>query len=199
MGKKKEGAGEGAAAAATSTKADARAKELGISAKKNGEFNKWFQELTIRAELIDYYDVSGCYILRPWSYRVWEEVQAWLNERIRASGVQNAYFPLLIPKGALEREKDHVEGFAPEVAWVTKCGGSEIAEPVAIRPTSETVMYPAYAKWIQSYRDLPLRLNPWCNIIRWEFKHAVPFIRSREFLWQEGHSAFSTKQEAEKE
>ena len=106
---------------------------------------------------------------------------------------------MFISSSALQREKDHVEGFAPEVAWVTKSGSSDLPEPIAVRPTSETVMYPAYARWIQSHRDMPLRLNQWCNVVRWEFKHPQPFLRSREFLWQEGHSAFNTKTEADVE
>lgn len=123
----------------------------------------------------------------------------YFEREITELGVEPAYFPMFVSHRALEREKDHVEGFAPEVAWVTKAGSSDLAEPIAIRPTSETVMYPAYAKWIQSYRDLPLRLNQWCNVVRWEFKHPQPFLRTREFLWQEGHTAFATKQEADKE
>jgi prolyl-tRNA synthetase len=111
--------------------------------------------------------------------------------------VEGAYFPLFVSKQALEREKEHVEGFSPEVAWVTKSGQSELAEPIAIRPTSETIIYPAFAKWIQSYRDLPMKINQWCNVIRWEFKHPQPFIRSREFLWQEGHTVHATKAEAD--
>jgi prolyl-tRNA synthetase len=144
-------------------------------------------------------------------------VQEFFDAAIKKSGVQNAYFPLLVSKAALMKEKDHIavslhqrgdmwralsarlQGFAPEVAWVTKSGDSDLAEPVAIRPTSETIMYPCYAKWIRSHRDLPLRLNQWCNVVRWEFKHPVPFLRTREFLWQEGHSAFATLAEAEKE
>ncbi len=121
--------------------------------------------------MLDYYDVSGCYILRPWAYGIWQQVQRHFDDLIQESGVQNCYFPMFVSGKALEREKDHVEGFAPEVAWVTRAGQSDLAEPIAIRPTSETVMYPAYARWIQSHRDLPLRLNQWCNVVRWEFKH----------------------------
>lgn len=122
-----------------------------------------------------------------------------MTERFDKSGVEEAYFPLFISSSALQREKDHVEGFAPEVAWVTRSGGTDLPEPIAVRPTSETVMYPAYARWIQSHRDMPLRLNQWCNVVRWEFKHPQPFLRSREFLWQEGHSVFNTKTEADVE
>lgn len=122
-----------------------------------------------------------------------------MTEKFDESGVDEAYFPLFISSQALQREKDHVEGFAPEVAWVTKSGQSDLPEPIAVRPTSETVMYPAYARWIQSHRDMPLRMNQWCNVVRWEFKHPQPFLRSREFLWQEGHSVFNTKTEADVE
>lgn len=151
------------------------------------------------SEMIDYYDISGCYILRPWAYSIWEQIQGFFDRHIKELGVQNAYFPLFVAKSALEAEKDHVEGFAPEVAWVTRSGDSELAEPIAIRPTSETIMYPAYSKWIRSHRDLPLRLNQWTNVVRWEFKHPTPFLRTREFLWQEGHSAFAKKEDADKE
>jgi prolyl-tRNA synthetase len=149
--------------------------------------------------MIEYYDISGCYILRPWSFAIWEGIQGFFDKEIKALGVQNAYFPLFVAKSALEAEKEHVEGFSPEVAWVTRSGQSELPEPIAIRPTSETIMYPAYAKWIRSHRDLPLRLNQWTNVVRWEFKHPTPFLRTREFLWQEGHSAFATRAEADVE
>jgi len=149
--------------------------------------------------MISYYDISGCYILRPWSYAIWDEIKEWFDKEIKAMGVQNAYFPLFITEDALMTEKDHVEGFAPEVAWVTKNGQSELDRPIAIRPTSETVMYPHYANWIRSHRDLPLRLNQWTNVVRWEFSNPTPFIRSREFLWQEGHTAFADKASADAE
>lgn len=171
----------------------------GITVPKSSSFAGWYSQVIIKAELIDYYDISGCYIFRPWSYQIWEQIQDQFNSRIKGMGVRNAYFPLLVSKRALEAEEDHLEGFSAEVAWVTKSGQSALAEPVALRPTSETIMYPAYSKWIKSHRDLPLRLNQWSNIVRWEFKHPVPFIRSREFLWQEGHSAFATKEEADVE
>jgi prolyl-tRNA synthetase len=132
--------------------------------------------------------MTGCYVLRPWSYAIWEFIQSWFDTRIKAMGVKNSYFPLFISQRALQTEKNHVEGFAPEVAWVTKSGESDLKEPIAVRPTSETVMYQLYSKWIRSHRDLPLKLNQWNNVVRWEFKKATPFIRSREFLWQEGHT-----------
>lgn len=111
-------------------------------------------------------------------------------------GVQNCYFPMFVSEASLNKEKSHIEGFSPEVAWVTKSGKSDLAEPIAIRPTSETIMYPSFAKWIQSHRDLPMKLNQWTNVVRWEFKHPTPFIRTREFLWQEGHTAHATREEA---
>jgi len=146
--------------------------------------------------MIEYYDISGCYILRPWSYGIWENIQHFFDNHIKKLGVQNAYFPLFISQRALIREASHIEGFAPEVAWVVKAGQSNLNEPIAVRPTSETAMYPAYAKWIRSHRDLPLKLNQWNNVVRWEFKNPTPFLRSREFLWQEGHTAFATLEEA---
>jgi len=149
--------------------------------------------------MIDYYDISGCYIFRPWSYRIWELIQQYMDSEFKKLGVQNCYFPIFVTKKALEQEKGHIKGFAPEVAWVTRAGSSELEEPIAVRPTSETVMYPHYAKWIRSHKDLPLKMNQWCNVVRWEFKNPTPFIRGREFLWQEGHTAFSNYEEAAKE
>lgn len=175
------------------------AKLIGITVDKSLDFSGWYQQVLTKGEMLDYYDVSGCYILRPPSYSIWENIQRWFDEKIKGLGVQNAYFPMFVSSRVLEREKDHVEGFAPEVAWVTKAGQSDLEEPIAIRPTSETVMYPYYAKWVQSYRDLPLKLNQWNSVVRWEFKHPQPFLRTREFLWQEGHTAFLTKEEAEEE
>lgn len=166
---------------------------------KADDFSKWYQELVVASELIAYYDVSGCYILRPWAFAMWEVVQRWFDDHIKKLGVQNAYFPLFITEDVLNTEKDHVEGFAPEVAWVTRSGTTPMEKPIAIRPTSETAMYPYFAQWIRSHRDLPLRLNQWTNVVRWEFKYPTPFIRSREFLWQEGHTAFATKEEADEE
>ncbi|KAG2340941.1 prolyl-tRNA synthetase [Suillus weaverae] len=173
--------------------------QIAIGVKKEVDFSAWYQSVLIKAEMLEYYSVSGCYILRPWSYSIWEEIQDWFNKKIKAMGVQNVYFPMLVSQKVLEREKDHIEGFSPEVAWVTRAGSSDLEEPVAIRPTSETVMYPYYAKWIKSHRDLPLKLNQWNNVVRWEFKHPQPFLRTREFLWQEGHTAHLTKAEADKE
>jgi len=172
---------------------------LGLEFKKEENLPDWYSQVITKSEMIEYYDVSGCYILRPWSYAIWEFIVAFFDGEIKKNGVQNCYFPMFVSNQALEREKAHIADFAPEVAWVTRSGNSDLAEPIAIRPTSETVMYPAYAKWIQSHRDLPMRLNQWNNVVRWEFKHPTPFLRTREFLWQEGHSAFATSKEAEEE
>lgn len=175
------------------------AKLIGVTVDKDKDFPGWYQQILVKGEMLDYYDVSGCYILRPGSYAIWEQIQQWFDKKIKSIGVQNAYFPMFVSSKVLEREKDHVEGFAPEVAWVTRAGSSDLEEPVAIRPTSETVMYPYYAKWIRSHRDLPIKLNQWNSVVRWEFKHPQPFLRTREFLWQEGHTAHLTAQEADKE
>ena len=173
---------------------------IGITAKKTlAEFSDWYSQVLVKSDMLEYYDVSGCYILKPWSYTIWERVQRWFDDEIKKLGVENASFPLFVSNKVLQREKDHIEGFAPEVAWVTKAGKNDLDEPIAIRPTSETVMYPYYGKWIRSHRDLPLRLNQWNSVVRWEFKTPQPFLRTREFLWQEGHTAFLTKAEAEEE
>ena len=200
--KQQQGSSSSTAAAATASSNSAvieDAKLIGITVDKAKDFSGWYTQVLTKGEMLDYYDVSGCYILRPTSYSIWESIQRWFDERIKALGVQNAYFPLFVSSRVLEREKDHIEGFAPEVAWVTRAGSSELEEPIAIRPTSETVMYPYYAKWVQSYRDLPLKLNQWNSVVRWEFKHPQPFLRTREFLWQEGHTAFLNPEEAELE
>lgn len=172
---------------------------IGITADKDLDFPGWYSQVLTKGEMLDYYDVSGCYIMRPASYSIWEKIQAYFDERIKSIGVKGSYFPMFVSSRVLEKEKDHIEGFAPEVAWVTKAGKSELEEPIAIRPTSETVMYPYYAKWIRSHRDLPLKLNQWNSVVRWEFKHPQPFLRTREFLWQEGHTAHLTLEEAHKE
>lgn len=172
---------------------------LGVDADREKDFSEWYVQAITRSELIEYTDISGCYVLRPDSYRVWEQIQSFFDAEIKKLGVKNAYFPCFVSEAALSAEAGHIEGFQPEVAWVTRAGTSEMSEPIALRPTSETIMYPMFSKWIRSHRDLPLKLNQWCNVVRWEFKHPVPFLRSREFLWQEGHTAFATKEEADKE
>jgi prolyl-tRNA synthetase len=173
--------------------------KLGVAYSKKTQFPDWYTDTIIKSEMISYYDVSGCYILRPWAFEMWEEIRNFFDGEIKKLGVRNSYFPVFVKKCHLEKEKDHVEGFAAEVAWVTKSGSSDLAEPIAIRPTSETIMYPAFANWIQSHRDLPLKLNQWTNVVRWEFKYPTPFLRTREFLWQEGHTAYASAEEADVE
>ncbi|KFZ49700.1 Bifunctional glutamate/proline--tRNA ligase, partial [Antrostomus carolinensis] len=172
---------------------------LGLEAKKEENLADWFSQVITKSEMIEYYDVSGCYVLRPWAYAIWEAIKNFFDAEIKKLGVENCYFPMFVSQAALEKEKTHIADFAPEVAWVTRSGKTDLAEPIAVRPTSETVMYPAYAKWVQSHRDLPIKLNQWCNVVRWEFKHPQPFLRTREFLWQEGHTAFATYEEAAEE
>jgi prolyl-tRNA synthetase len=159
-------------------------------------FSKWYNEVVRKAELADYAPVRGCMIIRPYGYALWENIQRLLDDRFKETGVMNAYFPLLIPRSFLAREAEHIEGFAPEVAWVTQGGGEELEEPYAIRPTSETIIGHSYAKWVQSYRDLPILINLWNNVMRWE-KRTTLFLRTAEFLWQEGHTAHRTLEEAE--
>src|SRR5213080_2984750 len=163
---------------------------------QDDNFSQWYNQVVRKAELADYAPVRGCMIIRPYGYAIWENIQHLLDTRFKETGVLNAYFPLLIPRSFLEREAEHVEGFAPEVAWVTRGGGEELEEPLAIRPTSETIIGHSFAKWIQSYRDLPLLLNQWNNVMRWE-KRTILFLRTAEFLWQEGHTAHRTLEEAE--
>jgi len=171
-------------------------KELGLTVKKTENFDEWYVQIILKSELADYSAVSGCMIFRPDAYFIWEQIQKLTDENFKKSGIKNVYFPLFIPEKLLAKEKEHVEGFSPEVAWVTQVGNSKLDERLAIRPTSETIMYPSYAKWTRSWRDLPIRYNQWNNVVRWEFKHAVPLLRTREFLWQEGHTAFATEKEA---
>ncbi|MFN3698696.1 MAG: aminoacyl--tRNA ligase-related protein, partial [Dictyoglomus sp.] len=162
------------------------------------DFSKWYTEVVLKAELVDYSPVKGCMVIKPYGYAIWENIQKILDEKIKATGHVNAYFPLFIPKTFLEKEAEHVEGFSPQVAWVTKGGDEELFEPLAVRPTSEAIICSMYAKWIQSWRDLPLLINQWANVVRWE-KETRPFLRTTEFLWQEGHTAHRTKEEAEGE
>lgn len=162
---------------------------------QDDDFDRWYVDVVKGAELADDAPVRGCKVVRPYGYALWENMQASLDRRFKATGVQNAYFPMLIPRSMLEREADHVEGFAPEVAWVTKGGGSELEEPLAIRPTSEAIICTMYAKWVQSYRDLPLLINQWCSVLRWEDRPRA-FLRTSEFLWQEGHTCHASAEEA---
>jgi len=170
-------------------------KEIGITADKD-EFSEWFTQLMLKADLADYSEVSGCMVFKPSSYALWEKVIQECDKKFKKIGVKNAYFPLLIPEKFLNKEKEHVEGFSPEVAWVTQAGDTKLSERLAVRPTSETIMYPSYSKWIRSWRDLPLKINQWNNVVRWEFSHPVPFFRTREFLWNELHTVLATEKEA---
>jgi prolyl-tRNA synthetase len=162
------------------------------------DFSAWYNELIAKAELADYSPVRGCMVIRPNGYAIWEEMQKALDGMFKATGHQNAYFPLFIPQSFLSKEAEHVEGFAPEVAVVTIGGGKVLEEPLVIRPTSETIIYAMFAKWVQSYRDLPLLINQWANVVRWEMRTRL-FLRTTEFLWQEGHTAHATEAEAEAE
>jgi prolyl-tRNA synthetase len=147
---------------------------IGIDVAKETDLGDWYQQVITKGQMISYYDVAGCYILEPSSYAIWENIKSWFDGQIKTLKVRNAYFPIFISADNLEREKEHVEGFAAEVAWVTKGGKSDLEKPVAVRPTSETAMYPYFARKIQSHRDLPLKLNQWNNVVRWEFKREYP-------------------------
>ncbi len=165
---------------------------------RSEDFSRWYLDVVRRAELADYSPVKGFMVIRPYGYAIWEHMQRLLDARFKATGHVNAYFPLLIPESLLLREKEHVEGFAPQVAWVTRGGDEELEERLVIRPTSEVIIGTMYAKWIQSWRDLPVLINQWANVVRWE-KVTRPFLRTTEFLWQEGHTAHETAEEAEEE
>ena len=173
--------------------------ELGVTVRKSEDFSEWYTQVILKTELADYAPIKGCIVFREYSYAIWEKIQDFFNEKIKETGHKNAYFPLFIPESFLRREAEHFEGFNPEVAWITMGGNSELEERLAVRPTSETIMYTMFKKWIRGWRDLPLKLNQWCNIVRWETAATKPFLRTREFLWQEGHTAHATKEEADKE
>ena len=162
------------------------------------DFSAWYNELVLRAELADYSPVKGSMVIRPNGYGIWERMQRALDDMFKATGHQNAYFPLFIPQSFLQKEAQHVEGFAPETAVVTHGGGKALEEPLVVRPTSETIIYHMFAKWVQSYRDLPILMNQWANVVRWEMRTRL-FLRTLEFLWQEGHTAHATHDEAEAE
>lgn len=170
--------------------------DLGITVSKDENISEWYQQVVIKSGLADYTDVSGCIVYRPLSYNIWENVKNEVDKRFKEIGIENIYFPLFIPENLLEKEAEHFDGFVPEVAWVTRTGSSELDEKLAVRPTSETIMYSSFSKWIRSWRDLPFKRNQWNNVVRWEFKHATPFLRSREFLWNEGHNVYETEEEA---
>ena len=156
---------------------------------------QWYTDIVIKADLADYTDTKGCIAIKPYGYAIWENIQKYTDQKFKETGVENAYFPLLIPESLLQKEKDHVEGFAPEVAWVTEAGNKKLEEKYCIRPTSETIIATMYSKWLNSWRDLPILYNQWCNVFRWEME-TRPFLRSREFLWQEGHTLHENAEEA---
>ncbi len=163
--------------------------------KKSDNISDWYHDVVLRAGLAEYSDIKGCMIIKPHGYAIWEKTQAVLDLWFKEYGVQNVYFPIFIPMNLFQKEKEHVEGFSPELAIVTHAGGEELAESIAVRPTSETVITKKFADWIQSHRDLPMKLNQWCNVVRWE-KRTYPFLRTSEFLWQEGHTVHADKEDA---
>jgi len=178
---------------------DTKDKDMGITVKKEDDMPEWYAQVCLKAELADYSPVKGCMIIRPNGYSIWTGIQKYFDEHInKTTGVRNAYFPLFIPESFFKKEAEHAEGFSPEVAWIDREVTGE-GERLAVRPTSETIMYDMYSKWIRSYRDLPLKINQWCNIVRWETQATKLFLRSREFLWQEGHCVYETAEECEKE
>lgn len=164
--------------------------------KQSEDFSQWYLDVIEAAELADYSPVKGCMVIRPYGYAIWENIQKIVDEKFKKTGVQNAYFPLFIPESFLKREAEHVKGFAPELAVVTHAGGKKLEEPLVVRPTSETIIYDMFSKWIHSYRDLPMLINQWANVVRWE-KRTRLFLRTTEFLWQEGHTAHATEKEAD--
>jgi len=164
--------------------------------KRKDDFSKWYQDVIDGAQLAEHGSAKGTMVIRPYGYAIWENMQKVLDAMFKETGVQNAYFPLFIPESFLKKEADHVEGFAPEVAVVTHAGGKKLEEPLIVRPTSETIINDSYSRWIQSYRDLPLLINQWANIVRWEMRPRL-FLRTTEFLWQEGHTVHATKEDAE--
>ncbi len=164
----------------------------------NEDFPQWYTDVVLKTEMVDYGPVKGTMVIRPYGFAVWELIQQQMDKRFKDTGHSNAYFPMLIPESFLAREAEHVEGFAPEVAWVTQGGNEKLQERLVVRPTSETIICDMYSKWVHSYRDLPLKLNQWCNVVRWE-KSTRPFLRTSEFLWQEGHTIHATEEEAREE
>jgi prolyl-tRNA synthetase len=165
---------------------------------RSQDFAAWYNDIILRAELADYSPVRGCMVFRPDGFAIWEALRDELDRRLKATGARNAYFPIFIPQSFLQKEAEHVEGFAPELAVVTHGGGKELEEPLVVRPTSETIINHMFAQWIRSHRDLPMMLNQWCNVVRWEMRTRL-FLRTAEFLWQEGHTAHATREEAEEE
>ncbi len=171
-----------------------RDKELSVTPRSE-DYSRWYTDVILKAELADYSPVKGCMVIRPNGYAIWEKMRSILDSMFKETGHRNAYFPMLIPESFLRKEAEHVEGFAPECAVVTHGGGKELEEPLVLRPTSETIMYAMFSKWIRSYRDLPLLINQWANVVRWEMRTRL-FLRTTEFLWQEGHTAHATREEA---
>ncbi len=166
-----------------------------VLASQSDDFPQWYQDVLAKAELAENGPVRGTMVIRPYGYAIWERMQAEIDARIKRAGVHNAYFPLFIPESYLRREAEHLEGFSPELAVVTHGGGHELEEPVVVRPTSETIINAYFSKWVQSYRDLPLLINQWSNVVRWELRPRL-FLRTTEFLWQEGHTAHATESDA---
>ena len=174
-------------------------KDIGITTSKEDDFSEWYTQVVTKAGLIDYSPVKGFIVLRPYGYRIWEIIKESLDKKLKESGHQNGFLPILIPESLLSKEKDHFKGFTPEVFWVTKAGDTILPDKLAVRPTSETLAYQIFSKWIMSYRDLPLKINFWNSALRAEIKSTKPFIRNSEFLWQEGHTVHENQQEAEEE
>ena len=174
------------------------AETQGTEEQREEAFSKWYIDTVLNAKLADYTPVRGSMVIRPYGYAIWERIQQYVDRELKATGHQNAYFPVFIPLSFIQKEAEHVEGFAPQLAVVTHGGGEELTEPLVVRPTSETIIYDMLSKWIESYRDLPVLLNQWANVVRWEIR-TRPFLRSMEFLWQEGHTAHATFEEADAE
>lgn len=175
----------------------AKEESMGLKYKKSQDFSEWYDDVVLKTELADHAPISGCMVIRPYAYQIWENIQKYFDSRIKETGHKNAYFPLFIPERFLHKEADHFKGFVPEVAFVEMKEKNE--ERYALRPTSETIIYDSYSRWIRSWRNLPLLINQWCNIVRWEVKATRLFLRTREFLWQEGHTAHETKEDADRE
>ena len=173
--------------------------ELGITVKKDQDPSEWYTQVVKKADLADYAPVKGCMVIKPYGMKLWESIKEDFDSKIQDTGVDNAYFPLFIPESYLEKESDIVEGFDPEVAWVTHGGNKELEERLAVRPTSESIIAPFMSDWIRSHRDLPMRINQWANVVRWEATDTRPFLRTREFLWQEGHTAHASEEAADEE
>lgn len=174
---------------------DAFVKEI---TKMEDDFPQWYTDVILKTDLVDYSPVKGFMVIKPYGYAIWENIQGYLDKKFKETGHKNMYFPLLIPESLLNKEKEHVEGFAPEVAWVTHGGSKELAERLCVRPTSETIICAMYSKWLKSYRELPYLYNQWCSVVRWE-KETRPFLRTSEFLWQEGHTLHETYEESQEE